>query len=144
MAPREWEQHALEALRSAGYRSGGARRRVVDLLARQDCALSPLEMDRRLRGVGRASVYRALDQLEELGLIQRVELGGDASGYERRGPASDHHHHALCEGCGRVAPFSDERLERAIAACSRGSEYEISTHEVVLRGTCPDCSGRRA
>ena len=134
-----WKEHALGALSGAGYRSGGARRKVVELLARQTCALTPLEMDRRLRGVGRASVYRALEQLEELRLVQRVDLGGEAAGFERRDPGGEHHHHMVCERCGSVAPFTDPRLERAIDHVSRDSAFEVSGHEVVLRGTCDSC-----
>src|SRR5919201_193646 len=97
MPPLPWEQHALAALHDAGYHSGEARRRVVALLGRESCALTALQMDRRLRGVGRASVYRVLDQLEELQLVQRVDLGGGAAGYERVEPDGDHHHHLVCQ-----------------------------------------------
>lgn len=138
-----WDAHAHDALRAAGFRSGGARRRIVELLARENCALSALEIDRRLDGVGRASVYRILDQLEQLGLVQRVDLGADAAGYERVDPHGEHHHHIVCGSCGRVAPFSDRRLEQAIQAIGERSSFEVSTHEVILRGTCDRCGRSR-
>lgn len=134
-----WTEHAQRTLREAGYRSGGARRRVIQLLGGERCAVTALEIDRRLDGVGRATVYRALDQLEELHLIQRVDLGADSAGYERVDPGGHHHHHLLCERCGAVAPFSDERLEGAIESVSRASGFEVSAHEVLLRGECRDC-----
>jgi Fur family ferric uptake transcriptional regulator len=112
----------------------------VELLAGESCAVNALEIDRRLEGVGRASVYRSLEQLEELGLIRRVDLGTDSAGFERVDPAGRHHHHLLCERCGAVAPFTDERLEGAIESISRASEFEVSAHEVVLRGECPECA----
>ena len=142
-ATTSWDVHALDALRAAGYRSGGARKRVVELLVRQSCALTALEIDRRLDGVGRASVYRILDQLEELRLVQRVDLGGEAAGYERLDPGGEHHHHIVCESCGRVEPFSDRQLERAIDAVGRRSGFEVIAHEVVLRGTCVRCGRGR-
>jgi Fur family transcriptional regulator, ferric uptake regulator len=128
----------MQRLDEAGYRSGKARREVIDLLAMESCAVTALEIDRRLDSVGRASVYRTLDQLERLHLVQRVEIGGDAAGYERVDPAQ-HHHHLVCEECGRLAPFADRSLERAIEAVSRTAEFEVSAHDVVLRGRCPDC-----
>jgi len=128
----------MRRLEEAGYRSGAARREVVDLLAAEPCAVTALEIDRRLDSVGRASVYRTLDQLERLHLVQRVEIGGDAAGYERVDPAQ-HHHHLVCEECGRLSPFADPSLERAIEAVSRAAEFEIAAHDVVLRGRCPDC-----
>jgi Fe2+ or Zn2+ uptake regulation protein len=143
MRTRDWEGHALGALRAAGFRSGEARRQVVALLARQDCALTALEIDRRLGTIGRASVYRALEQLEGLALVQRVELAGEAAGYERLDPDGGHHHHLVCGRCGKVIPFADPDLERAIGSISSGADFEVAAHEVVLRGTCSSC-GRRA
>jgi Fur family transcriptional regulator, ferric uptake regulator len=128
----------MRRLDEAGYRSGAARREVIELLAAEPCAVTALEIDRRLDSVGRASVYRTLDQLDRLHLLQRVEIGGDAAGYERVDPAQ-HHHHLVCEKCGRLTPFADRSLERAIAAVSREAEFEITAHDVVLRGRCPDC-----
>jgi Fur family ferric uptake transcriptional regulator len=138
-ARADWERHTLAALRDAGFRAGGARRRVVGLLARESCALTALEIDRRLDRVGRASVYRTLEQLERLGLVARVDLGGDAAGYERLEPGGEHHHHILCESCGRVEAFGDPRLEQAIEAVGRRSGFEVSGHEVVLKGSCDRC-----
>jgi Fur family transcriptional regulator, ferric uptake regulator len=113
---------------------------VVELLAGEDCAVTALEIDRRLDGVSRASVYRALDQLEHLHLIQRVDLGAESAGYERLEPGGRHHHHILCERCGAVEPFTDQQLEGAIESVSRACEFDVFGHEVVLRGRCPDCS----
>lgn len=141
---REWVDHALAKLGEAGHRSGSARRRVVELFGREGCALTALEIDRRLEAVGRASVYRALEQLEELRLIQRVDLGSEAAGYERIEPGGHHHHHIVCERCGRVVPFTDQKLERAIHTVGRDSGFEVAAHEVVLRGTCRTCGRANA
>jgi Fur family ferric uptake transcriptional regulator len=128
----------MQRLDEAGYRSGAARREVIELLAEEPCAVTALEIDRRLDSVGRASVYRTLDQLDRLHLVQRVEIGGDAAGYERV-DAEQHHHHLVCEECGRLAPFADRSLEQAIEAVSRTADFEVEAHDVVLRGRCPDC-----
>lgn len=133
-----WSDHASQSLDAAGHRSGRARRQVVELLAGADCALTALEIDRRIDSVGRASVYRTLEQLEQLKLIQRVEIGGDAAGYERVDP-TDHHHHLVCQDCGCLAPFTSDKLEDAIEAVGRRSGFALASHDVVLRGTCPDC-----
>lgn len=128
----------MRRLDEAGYRSGAARREVIELLAAEPCAVTALEIDRRLDSVGRASVYRTLDQLDRLHLVQRVEIGGDAAGYERV-DAEQHHHHLVCDECGRLAPFADRSLEQAIEAVSRAADFEVAAHDVVLRGRCPDC-----
>jgi Fur family ferric uptake transcriptional regulator len=138
-AKQTWTERALAELSDAGFRSGGGRRKVVELLGRQDCALTALEIDRKLAGVGRATVYRALEQLEGLGLIQRVDVRGDAAGYERIDASGHHHHHIVCEQCGRVIAFEDDRLERAITALAKRPDFSVSSHEVTLRGKCANC-----
>ena len=85
-------------------------------------------------------MYRTLDQLERLHLVQRVEIGGDAAGYERMDP-EEHHHHLVCERCGSLVPFADAELERAIAAVGREADFDVATHDVVLRGRCLRCKG---
>ena len=138
-----WAGTAIRRLDEEGYRSGAARREVVDLLAGERCAVTALEIDRRLDSVGRASVYRTLDQLERLHLVQRVEIGGDAAGYERVDPAQ-HHHHLVCEECGRLTPFASAALEEAISRISRDADFDVAAHDVVLRGTCATCTGGNA
>lgn len=141
-ALESWGDKALLALSEAGFRNSRGRRRVVELLERQDCALTALEIDKRLGDVGRATVYRALEQLQGLGLIQKVELGGDAAGYERVDPGGEHHHHIVCQNCGKVIAFEDQRLEGAIVALGKRSDFNVASHEVTLRGECADCMKR--
>jgi Fur family transcriptional regulator, ferric uptake regulator len=133
-----WTERALRALSEAGFRSGGGRRQVVELLGGERCALTALEIDRQLPDVGRATVYRALEQLEGLGLIQRVDVRGDAAGFERVDPGG-HHHHIVCEQCGRVVAFEDDRLEQAILALAERPDFKVSSHDVTLRGKCASC-----
>jgi Fur family ferric uptake transcriptional regulator len=136
-----WTDRALSALAEAGFRSGGGRRQVVELLGEERCALTALEIDRQLPEVGRATVYRALEQLEDLGLIQRVDVKGDAAGFERVDPGGHHHHHIVCEQCGRVIAFEDEGLEKAILALAERPDFDVSSHDVTLRGECVTCRG---
>ena len=112
---------------------------MIDLLADQDCAITALEMDQRLSGVGRATVYRAIEQLEDLGLVQKVDLGKGAQGFEKIDPSGHHHHHLVCEHCGRVQSFEDERLEKAIHRIHRRG-FTVESHEITLRGRCSDCA----
>jgi Fur family transcriptional regulator, ferric uptake regulator len=143
-SPEAWSDVALRALDEAGHRSGGARRAVVDLLGGEDCCLTAQEIADRLRSsgtrVGTASVYRALDLLEGIGLVQRIEVGEGGSRYEAIVPGGEHHHHAVCDRCGRITPFEDESLERAIGRLARRLEHEVRGHDVVIRGRCERCA----
>ncbi len=150
-----WTDRAERSLGAAGYRRGGARRAVLELLDRQPCALTAIEIEQELgraggrsarsaagslRPVSRASIYRILDELERLGLVQRVATGQAMVRYEPVRPAEHHHHHLVCNDCGAVTPFSDQRLERAIVGLSERVPLAVSEHEIVLRGRCRDCA----
>jgi Fur family ferric uptake transcriptional regulator len=138
-----WAANARSVLREAGYHKGAARDEVIELLARQDCALSALEIEDALRsggrGVGRASIYRVLELLQEHGLVNRLELGDGIARYELVDPAGEHHHHLVCDECGKLVPFHDRDLERSIERLSQRLGFRTDDHEVVLRGSCDRC-----
>lgn len=144
-ASRTWSDLALRALDDAGYRSGGARRAVVELLGGEDCCLTAQEIADRLRAsgtrVGTASVYRALDLLDGIGLVQRIEVGEGGTRFEALVPGGEHHHHAVCDRCGRITPFEDASLERAIVRLAGRLDHEVRGHDVVIRGHCGRCAG---
>lgn len=144
IAVTSWTDHALRTLEAAGYRSGAARTSVVRALGRQDCCLTARELVDRLRDggeeVGVASVYRALEVLGELRLVHRLDAGEGVVRYEPAMPSGEHHHHIVCDRCGRVAPYEDERLEQAIGALTERLSWSVERHDVVLRGTCPTCA----
>ncbi|HYM46239.1 MAG TPA: transcriptional repressor [Solirubrobacteraceae bacterium] len=141
-----WTERAEATLAAAGHRRGGARRALLELLGGQECALTAVEIEDALRAaragrrVSRASVYRILDELERLGLVQRVETGQAMIRYERVCERERHHHHLVCDECGLVMPFSDEGLERAISRLSERVPLTVSEHEIVLHGSCADCA----
>jgi len=141
-----WSATALDRLREASGRSGGARRLVVELLGEQDCCLSAQEIhdEVRARGssVGIASVYRALEGMDALGLVQRIDLGDGVARFEPAHAGGDHHHHLVCDDCGKVEPFSDVPLERALERAAGKLGYALDQHDVVLRGACEDCRDR--
>ncbi len=141
----DWEADATEKLAAAGHRAGGARTAVVELLAGQECVLSAQQIFDRLRSenrsVGIASIYRALELLEELELVHRLEIGDGGARYEPALPGGEHHHHVICDSCGEVTAFEDPPLEAAIEKLSgRIRSHLVSTHDVVIRGTCRRCA----
>lgn len=143
-----WIEHALTTLEREGYRAGTARRTVVELLGRQHCCLSAKEITETLRAegteVGLASVYRALELLDGLKLVQRLDAGEGVVRYEPADTGHGHHHHIVCDGCGDVAAYEDEELERAIHRLAGRLSWDVGSHDVVLRGRCPGCAGAPA
>jgi Fur family transcriptional regulator, ferric uptake regulator len=143
-----WAERATEALAEAGYRRGGARASLIQLLDDQRCALSAAEMEEALaasasggsaRPVARASIYRILEELEALKLVTRVEVGQGLARFEAH-RSEGHHHHMVCDACGVVIPFEDDELERSIHALAQKVTFTVAEHDVVLHGSCAECS----
>ena len=146
MAATGWAEHTRRTLERAGYRSSAPRAAVVDALAELGCSATAKEIAGRLEGGGRrvglASVYRALELLDRLDLVQRVDMGEGVARYEPALPSGEHHHHLVCESCGEVAAFEDQELERVIERLSVRVDFAIGAHDVTLRGECPACHSR--
>jgi len=139
-----WADHAQRVLAESKHHTGAARRAVLELLDSQACALSALEIEDALRSgtrpVGRASIYRILDELERLGLVQKVQVGQAMARYEPIRAGHGHHHHLVCDSCGTVTPFTDSELERAIQKLSHRVPMQVAEHEIVLHGACQACA----
>jgi len=142
----DWESAARRALKESGHRAGGARGAVVTLLGRQNCCLSAHEISDELHQagteVGIASIYRALEVLHGMGLVQRVEFGEGVARFEPVTPGGEHHHHAVCDRCGRVTPFEDDRLERHLDRLAGNLNHSMSGHDLVIHGRCRRCVAR--
>jgi Fur family ferric uptake transcriptional regulator len=139
-----WSEDTLAALAASGYRSGGARRAVIELLGAQDCCLTAQEIFDALRGehraVGIASVYRVLELLSDKGFVQRIDVGAGTTRFEPLHASGEHHHHLVCADCGKVEAFEDEELEAVIHKVERRTGYSVAGHDVVLRGACRECA----
>ena len=133
----------MQRLLEKGLRNGGARRAVIELLAGQNCCLTAQEIFDELRASGRrvgiASVYRILELLTAEGVVQRIDLGSGTSRYEPVLARRDHHHHLVCDSCGKVEAFEDPRSRTRSTASSSRSGYAVAAHDVVLHGACGDC-----
>ena len=143
MAAETWAETTLDDLRAKGFRHGGARRAIVELLGDQNCCLTAQEIQDKLRHsertVGIASVYRILDLLTSEGFVQKIDLGSGIYRYEPIQPHGHHHHHLVCDSCGKVEAFEDRALERALGRVEDASGYDVALHDVVLHGSCRDC-----
>jgi Fur family ferric uptake transcriptional regulator len=142
-AAQTWTDHVHLELTRAGLKRGGARERIIDLLADQPCALSAVEIEDSLRAqgkpTGRASIYRVLDLLVDHGLVERVAVGDGQARFERSEADGEHHHHLVCDQCGKLVAFDDPALERAIDDLSARLGVRVEHHDVVLRGACEQC-----
>jgi len=126
-----------ELLNARGLRLTASRRAVVDEALAGDEPFSVAEMQRRLPQLGRATIFRAIRLLVELGLLCRVLLEDGTPRY--RASAAAHHHHLVCTGCGSVEDFADCDLDAVSVALAGRTNYEIQGHRLELFGLCPTC-----
>lgn len=94
--------------------------------------------------IGLATVYRTIQLLNELGLIDRISFDDGAVRYEI-GSAPDReqkhrHHHLICRRCGRVFSFREDLLEELEAKITATTGFAVVNHEVKLYGYCRECA----
>jgi Fe2+ or Zn2+ uptake regulation protein len=134
----------VAALDLAGYRLTGPRRVVASLITEHGGHFTALDLenaarDRRL-GISRATLFRALDLLTELGLVERVDLPSGEHAYVPCARA--HHHHVICSRCGRTADVEDSGVAEAVSEIARRSGYQIESHRLELFGLCRHCQAK--
>jgi Fur family ferric uptake transcriptional regulator len=131
------------SLRSRGERMTQPRRAVVATLARTEDHLSAeeilLDASKAYPGVNRSTIYRALEMLTDLGVVQHIHSGRAAAMYHLttgHGP----HAHATCDSCGRVIDLPDDVLASAAARLRADEGFVLDPGHVALSGHCRDCA----
>lgn len=135
----------VTALDAAGHRLTAPRRAVAELISARDGHFTAADLvgdarARRLR-IGRATIFRSLDLFAGLAVLERVDLPNGEHAYVPCQP-SQHHHHIVCAGCGRVTEISDPRLVTTMEEIQRRTGWQVDDHRLELYGRCPGC--RRA
>lgn len=89
--------------------------------------------------VGMATVYRTVDLLAELDILQKINFGDKCSRYELNQKNEHHHHHLICLKCGQVIEFEDDLLETLESQIQKKSSFKITDHQVKFYGYCEKC-----
>lgn len=90
--------------------------------------------------IGLATVYRTLELLSDLEILQKLDFGDGRSRYEiNETNTPHHHHHLICLSCGKVKEFEDDLLETLEAVIARKSRFKIVDHQVKFYGYCREC-----
>lgn len=134
----------LERLRNEGGRITRTRELVIDaLLASPDHHLTAPEVVAAVRAVDpdfyESTVYRTLDRLVELGVVERVHLGPGPAVLHLPGP--EEHHHLVCERCGAVLEAEGDLLDTVAERLRREHGFRLREAGLALRGTCAACAG---
>ena len=138
-------QPLVDAVDNAGYRLTEPRRAVADLIAARDGHFTANDLIEDARSsevdIGRATVFRALDLFTELEVLERIDLPNGDHAYVPCEPQV-HHHHMVCDGCGRVTEVEDLGLGAAIEDIQARTGWQVDTHRLELFGRCPACRER--
>ena len=136
------EKKIENALRRHGYKITPQRRTVISSIINNREHLTPAAIHelvcREHPGIGLVTIYRTLEVLAELGFICEVHAGGSCRSYLVRRPA-EHHHHLICQDCGKVVDFTYCRLEEMERKLSRETNFTISGHLLEFLGQCREC-----
>ena len=131
----------LQRLKICGYRLTAPRRAVVEILADSDHSLNATQIYDLAREIypslGLVSVYRTLDKLESLRLIQRVHQPDGCHAYIAA--FTGHQHLLLCHDCGATVFFQGDKLDELVFRVERESGFQISDHWLQLFGICAPC-----
>jgi Fur family ferric uptake transcriptional regulator len=136
-------ERAGSLLRSRGDRMTGPRRAVITALAarRGSSHLTPEQVVLAVAQVDptvhRASVYRALEVLSSLGVVQHVHLGHGTTAYHLAAPHE--HLHAHCVECGRVIDLPATLLDDVARQVAEQHGFVLDPSHVALSGTCASC-----
>jgi Fur family ferric uptake transcriptional regulator len=131
-------------LRERGERVTPARLAVVEVLAGTEEHLSAEQIGERAEelrpGIHRATVYRALDALGELGLVTHVHLGRAGTTYHLAGDLVPLHLHLRCSECGTVVDVAGDILEPVRRKLQRELGFQLVPEQVALIGLCAECA----
>lgn len=128
----------MRRLDEEGVRLTGRRELVVNAIAEKPGSFTPEALVDQLRphGIGRATVYRALEVLERTGVLNRVHLGAC---HAFTVCDEGHHHHLLCSSCNAVVPIDANAVEAEIQKLARRLKFKVDTHMLEFAGRCGDC-----
>jgi Fur family ferric uptake transcriptional regulator len=144
--PHKW-QH-----RFRGYvsRLTIPREAILHLLSHTSKHLSAKEIYARLHkmhpGIGLTTVYRTLDLLVRMELINKLDIGDGQSRYEfTSGEKKEHHHHLICTNCGKIIDYSDfveeelELVKKAEKNLAKKYNFTVKDHNIEFYGLCEKC-----
>lgn len=125
------------------YTSG--RRLLVGMLAEQDRPVTIPELIEVDAALKLSSAYRNLGVLEQVGVVTRVHSGAEHARFElAEDLVGDHHHHLICESCGRVDDFTvtasvERTIDKALDRVAEEHGFVATGHRFDLVGRCEDC-----
>lgn len=83
-----------------------------------------------------ATIYRTLEKFVSVGILSRIDFQEGKSRYEY---VHEHHHHAVCDGCGLIVEVHDHALENSADHLHVGQGFAVTRHLIEFFGLCHNC-----
>jgi len=132
-------------LHSKGYKLTPQREATLTvLLEREEDHLSAEEIfllvKEKAPEIGLATVYRTLDLLTELEVVDKISFGDGVSRYDLRKEGIDHfHHHLVCMECGSVEEIIEDLLVDVEKIVEDRWQFHVKDHRLTFHGVCKKC-----
>ena len=131
----------LNKLEESGFRITAPCCAVIDIILNSETLLEPMEVFLQARAayprLGLVTVYRTLEKLEQLDLVQKVH---DQNGCHAYIAAREGHQHLLvCTLCHKAEYFSGDNLSSLMDSLGSQKGYKITDHWLQLSGICSSC-----
>lgn len=134
----------MRALQRAGYRMTSARRAVVDAVACRTRPFSSADIMDDVQtgdgGIGRATVFRTIDVLLGIGMLGKILHPDGSYGYVAC--MQEHHHHAICSGCGLVVDLPGCVIDAGAESQALAAGFLLKSHRLEYFGLCEECQTR--
>ncbi|MBK8869940.1 MAG: transcriptional repressor [Elusimicrobia bacterium] len=136
-----------QSIKSRGLKDTAQREGIVRFLAGAKGHLTQEEIFKALRerepGLGRATVFRTVKLLEEIGLVTRVTFADGVARYEFA-YGRPHHDHMICVTCGVALEFSSPAIERLQTRLAKARNFKVRWHRHEMFGLCARCAGKNS
>lgn len=96
-------------------------------------------LKKKIKGSHRATIYRTIKHMMEAGLLAKVQTSSHAKVAYEHTLGHTHHDHLVCDRCGDIIEFHNEKLEEIQEKVAENFGFEILHHSLVITGICPRC-----
>lgn len=131
----------IARLRLAGYKITPPRLAVLEVIEQKGEHLNPNEILEQAKAIhpalGRATVYRTLELLTQLGVVRPIYVGESGPTYIR---ADGNHHHLVCSRCSQVVDFDQCVADQMTHELTTRFGFQIMSHLLEFYGLCAECS----
>ena len=130
-----------QTLKEKGYRLTSQRVAILDILHSSDTHITAEDIYHQVQAkypkVNKSTVYRTLELLRDLGLVNETDLGGDRLYYHHA--EKGHHHHLICQRCGRIFDVEEDIFDSVKELLIRKYNFVPEIKHQVIFGHCLAC-----